>query len=108
MGSELPTARAVGELQEYGDNYYRWLQQGQELEPGVDGGSDGTTSDGDTITSGSASGDSAGGSNNLVRVNADDGVDDESCPDIGFVFDPDGQVPLPSLFLFPLLLSLTS
>ena len=95
--SELPTGRAVEELQEYGDNYYRWLRQRQGLEqnpaqtpaPGsasvVDNGSDGSS--GGSMTDG---GDGISGD---VSGIADD-VDDASCPDIGFVFDPDGQVRL--------------
>ena len=99
----------MGELQEYGDNYYRWLRQGQGLESseseGLISGSDGSGGDGDAVSriaSGNnvAGGDdstgdlSANGGSTLSRV---DGDDDASCPDIGFVFDPDGQV----LFLSP-------
>ena len=111
--SEMPTGRAVGELQEYGDNYYRWLGQGQGLPP-VNGDENNRGSISGSISSG------GGGDSDTVRGNVNGGGDlvkgklgsddssdaadvdeadvaadddaDVSCPDIGFVFDPDGQV----------------
>ena len=95
--SELPTGRAVEELQEYGDNYYRWLRQGQGLEQtpapgsasvgggGGDSSAGGSETDGSVTVGGDVFGDVSG-------VDADGDVDDASCPDIGFIFDPDGQV----------------
>ena len=98
----------MGELQEYGDNYYRWLRQGQGLESAdsQELGSDGSAGDGDAVSRIASDnnnvGDVAGGGavsangNVLGRVDDGGGVDvddDASCPDIGFAFDPDGQVP---------------
>ena len=109
----------MGELQEYGDNYYRWLRQGQGLESSESeeliSGSDGNGDDGDAVSriaSGNgnnvAGGDdsagdvSATGGSTLSRVGGGvDGDDDASCPDIGFVFDPDGQVPNTLHVVFP-------
>ena len=114
----------MGELQEYGDNYYRWLRQGQGLESSESeeliSGSDGSGGDGNAVSriaSGNGNNvagddddsagddDSANGGSALSRVDVDgggvDGDDDASCPDIGFVFDPDGQVLTFSLPLFP-------
>ena len=102
----MSTGRAVEELQEYGDNYYRWLRQGQGLEPAqtqaqglatvVDGTSDVSNGGSEAISGNASDGDSDGDVDSLGRVDSGGGGggggDDASCPDIGFVFDPDGQV----------------
>ena len=79
----MSTGRAVEELQEYGDNYYRWLRQGQGLEPAqtqaqglatvVDGTSDVSNGGSEAISGNASDGDSDGDVDSLGRVDSGGG-----------------------------------